>query len=253
MSEEKRELLYPTEFVELPSKGMFYPETSPLRSGQIELKYVTAKEEDILTSTTLIQKGTVLDVFFNSLIVTKGVKTTDLLLGDVNAVIVASRILGYGKDFPINTTCPKCKKSIEQIVDVSLLNTINDPTPTTKSTKEIVLPVSGHKIVLKLLTHGDELEIEKTVKGYKKVNAEVSTESTVKLAFMIQSFNGEDNFLKILSLVQNLLVKDSKFIREQYREFEPNVDFTFTVDCDCSDEPGTMRLPIGPSFFWTNS
>ena len=97
---------FPTELIDLPSGGKFYPEGHPLREGKVELKYMTAKEEDILTSTNLIQKGVVLDKLMDSLIVTKGVTHEDFLLGDLNAVMVAARILGYGKDYPVNVTCP---------------------------------------------------------------------------------------------------------------------------------------------------
>ena len=90
---------FPTEIVDLPSKGYFYPETNPLSSGKVELKYMTAKEEDILTSQNLIKDGTVIDMLLQSLIVNKDIKVEDLLIGDKNAIMLAARILGYGKDY----------------------------------------------------------------------------------------------------------------------------------------------------------
>ena len=89
----------PTEMVDLPSQGYFYFDGHPLSSGKIEIKYMTAKEEDILTSQNLIQQGTVIDKLLESLIVDKSVKLDDLLIGDKNAIMVAARILGYGKEY----------------------------------------------------------------------------------------------------------------------------------------------------------
>ena len=108
---------FPTETIDLPSKGVFYPEDSPLRSGQIELRYMTAKHEDILTSQNLIQKGVVLDRLIDALIATKGVKAADLFLGDLNAVMIAARILGYGKDYDVSLECPSCGTVFEQVVN----------------------------------------------------------------------------------------------------------------------------------------
>ncbi len=83
----------PTETVDLPSKGLLYPEDSPLAKGTIEMKYMTAKEEDILTNQNYISDGTVIDKLLQSLIVTEGVNFNELLVGDKNAIMVAARIL----------------------------------------------------------------------------------------------------------------------------------------------------------------
>ena len=91
----------PTEIIDLPSKGLLYSKDNPLSSGKIEMKYMTAKEEDILTNSALIQKGTVIDEVVKSLIVTK-INYDDLLIGDKDALMVAARVLGYGKDYAFN-------------------------------------------------------------------------------------------------------------------------------------------------------
>ncbi len=250
------QMTYPTEIIDLPSKGLFYPEGSPLRSGQIEIKYMTAKEEDILTSTNLIQKGIVLDRLMDSLIVTKGVKSSDLLIGDLNAVMVATRILGYGKDYNVTINCPVCGKDVEQTVDLTQLGTENEPTA--QSTKEftIVLPVSKVEVTLKLLTRADELAIEKEAKALKKTNADIESDSTSRLRALITAVNGDTSKGAIWQFVENMLVRDARFLREQYRTYIPDVDFSFSVDCDCvtdSSEKKTMRLPIGTSFFWPDA
>lgn len=249
-------MTYPTETIDLPSKGMFYPEGSPLRSGQIEIKYMTAKEEDILTSTNLIQKGVVLDRLMDSLIVTKGVKSSDLLIGDLNAVMVATRILGYGKDYNISISCPVCGKDVEQTVDLTQLGTENEPTATSTKEFTIVLPISKAEVTIKLLTRGDELAIEKETKALKKANADIETDSTARLRALITAVNGDTSKGVIWQFVENMLVRDARFLREQYRSSIPDVDFNFDVDCDCATdtpEKKTMRLPIGTSFFWPDT
>jgi hypothetical protein len=246
--------IYPTEMIDLPSKGLFYPEDSPLRSGQIEIKYMTAKEEDILTSTNLIQKGIVLDKLLDSLIVTKGVKSSDLLVGDLNAVMVAARILGYGKDYPITISCPSCGQMVEQTADLTELATVNEPAEISDNEFTIVLPMSGAEVTLKLLTRADELAIEKEVQALKKTSSEISGEGTARLRGMIKSVNGDEKAGTIWTFVENLLVRDSRYLREQYRERIPDVDFNIEVDCTCGNSSDKkVRLPIGPDFFWPDA
>ena len=242
--------VYPTEVIDLPSKGKYYPEGSPLRSGQIELKYMTAKEEDILTSSNLIQKGIVLDKLMDSLIVTKGVKSSDLLVCDLNAVMVAARILGYGKDYPISVTCPECGKKIEEVVDLTSLGSVNDSDEVIDTT--IVLPISKKQVTLKMLTRGDEMAIEKENASLKKVN-NMDSEATSRLRAMITSVDGDSSPGKIWGFVDTLLVRDARYLREEYKKMIPDVDFNINVTCDCTSEPVSVRLPIGTNFFWPDA
>lgn len=242
--------VYPTEVIDLPSKGLFYPEGSPLRAGQIELKYMTAKEEDILTSSNLIQKGIVLDKLMDSLIVTKGVKSADLLVGDLNAVMIAARILGYGKDYPIAVSCPECGKKIEEVVDLTTLGNQNIPTEAIQNT--ITLPLSNKQVTLKLLTRGDELAIEKENSALKKVS-NMDSEATSRLRAMIVAVDGDKSAGKIWAFVDSLLVRDARFVREEYKKMVPDVDFNINLTCECSSDPVTARLPIGTNFFWPDS
>ena len=93
---------FPTEVVDLPSTGRLYPKDSLLSSGTIEMKYMTAKEEDILTNQNYIEKGIVIDKLLKALIVDKNINYNELLIGDKNALLIAARILGYGKDYEFN-------------------------------------------------------------------------------------------------------------------------------------------------------
>lgn len=242
---------FPAETIDLPSKGLFYPEGSPLRTGQIEIKYMTAKEEDILTSTNLIQKGIVLDRLIDSLIVTKGVKSSDLLVGDLNAVMVAARILGYGKDYTVNVSCPACGTAVEQTVDLTKFGTENEPTAATSGEFTITLPLSKAEVKLKLLKRSDELAIEKEIAALKKTNAGIEADSTARLRAIIASVNGDSSTGAIWKFVDSMLVRDARFLREEYKKHIPDVDFSFEVECECeSTAKKTMRLPIGINFFW---
>lgn len=252
MQEQTVTAVFPTETVDLPSKGAFYPEGSPLRSGQIEIHYMTAKHEDILTSPNLIQKGVVLDRLMDALIATKGVKSADLLLGDLNAVMVAARILGYGKDYPVSLGCPSCGKDVEQVVNLAELEMENEPTGNTLPEFKVVLPVSKKEVTLKLLTRGDEMRIEKEVQSLKKVSGDVDTETTTRLKSIIVAIDGDSTPSKIWSEVDNMLVRDARYLREKYRSMIPDVNFNVTVDCVCGADK-TTRLPIGADFFWPDA
>jgi hypothetical protein len=234
----------PTEVVELPSKGLVYPETSPLVSGKIEMKYMTAKEEDILTNQAYIQKGTVLDELLKSLIVTPNVKYEDLVVGDKNALLVAARILGYGKDYTFNYS------GEEQTVDLSAVENkpINESLFTPgKNEFEFILPSTGVKITFKLLTGHDEKKINAELEGIKKINKNNSPELSTRLKYMITSVEGNTEQKTIRDFVDNnFLARDSRAFREYIKEVQPDVDLTFFPDGSDSK----VNIPVGLSFFW---
>ena len=99
------ETKFPTQMVTLPSKSWFYDSANPLSSGEVEVKYMTAKEEDILTSQNLIKKGVVFDKLLDALVVSK-IKLDDMLIGDKNAVLIAARVLAYGKNYEFDYIDP---------------------------------------------------------------------------------------------------------------------------------------------------
>jgi hypothetical protein len=173
-------------------------------------------------------------------------------LGDLNAVMVAARILGYGKDYEVSLECPSCNSTVEQVVNLSELETENSPETTQSSEFTLVLPLSKAEVTLKLLTRGDELAIDTELKALKKINADVESESTSRLKAMIKSVNGDTSKAKIWAFVDNLLVKDARYLREQYRTKVPDINFNVSVDCDCGAAQ-KVRLPIGVNFFWPDA
>ncbi len=237
------EFKFPSEEVELPSKGLIYPKDHPLSSGKIELKYMTAKEEDILTNQSYIQKGTVLNKLLDSVILTEGVKQQDLILGDKNAVLVATRILGYGAEYKF------VYRGEEKIVDLSSLeNKEFDESLITpgKNEFEFVLPHTKTPITYKILTGVDESKIDRELEGLKKINKNAAPELSTRLKYIITSVNGESGSKEVREFVDNfLLAIDSKALRKHLRDTQPDVDLRYI------DEDGKeVSIPIGISFFW---
>jgi len=240
------EFKLPTEVIELPSKGLLYPEGSELAKGTLEMKYMTAKEEDILTNQSYIQKGTVLDRLMKALIISK-ISYDDLLIGDKNAVMVAARILGYGKDYSFSIL------GEDHTVDLSTLEskTLNDELfKDGKNNFEFTLPHSGNKITFKLLTHKDEQSINRELEGLKKINKDNSPELTTRLKYIITSVEGKTEIKDIREFVDNyLLARDSRALREYIKEIQPDVDLTFFPD----GESTRVNIPVGVSFFWPDA
>jgi hypothetical protein len=236
----------PTETVELPSQGLVYPESSPLSSGKIEMKYMTAKEEDILTNKALIEKGTVLDELVKSLIVSD-VNYEDLIVGDKNAILVASRVLGYGSEYKFMWG------GEEQVVDLA---TIENKTLDIKLFKKGVnefdfkLPHSGFNITFKLLTGKDEKKIEAEMTGMKKINKNFSAEMSTRMKYIITSVNGNRENKDIREFVDTaFLARDSKALREHIKEVQPDVDLTFFPDGSTDRVP----IPFGLNLFWPDA
>ena len=245
----------PTEAIELPSKGFFYPEGHPLSSGVIEMRYMTAKEEDILSSQNLIKQGIVIDKLLQSLIVTK-VNYNDILTIDKNAIFVAARILAYGKEYEAEMTCASCEQKSKLTIDLSNFETKEiDWSKFTKGqvTHKYILPVSKGELTLKFLTHGDERKIDDMIKASKKLSkiTGVNSELTTRLKHVIHSVNGNEDRAFINNYVDNMLSRDSLALRTYLKEVTPDVDTTFEFTCPhCGHEVEKMALPIGVGFFW---
>ena len=236
----------PTETIKLPSKGLVYPETSPLSSGTVEMKYMTAKEEDILTNANYIADGTVLDRLMKSLIVSN-INYDELIVGDKNAIMIAARILGYGKDYSFSFA------GTEQTVDLTTLeNKEIDESIYNRGNNEFEfeLPKSGNKVTFKFLTHKDEQDIKKELDALTKLNKEGSAELTTRLRFMITSVNGDNQKSTVNDFVNNyLLAQDSRALREHISSIQPDVDLTFFP----SGSKIKRTLPIGVGLFWPDA
>jgi len=248
------ELKIPTETVTLPSKGLLYPETSPLAKGEIEMKYMTAKEEDILTNSNYLKNGTIIDKLLQALIVTP-IDYNELLIGDKNAVLIAARVLGYGKDYSFKYTNPNGQEA-ETTVDLSKLeDKVVDESLFKRGSNEFqfTLPHSGNLITFKLLTHGDEQKIESEIKGLKKINPNTTTDITTRLKHMITSVEGKRDQKDIREFVDTyLLAKDAKALRDQYNKVSPDINMVFKPEDENYTGEG-INIPISLNFFWPDA
>ena len=243
------EFKIPTETVTLPSKGLLYPKESPLAKGEIEMKYMTAKEEDILTNANYLRNGTVIDKLLQSMIVTD-INYGDLLVGDKNAILVAARVLGYGKDYNITYNGKDYNIDLSQLKDKEVSfdlfkGGIND--------FPFTLPTTQNQITFKLLTHGDEQKIEAEIKGLQKINPNSSSELTTRLKYMITSINGDRDQKSIRDFIDNaFLAPDARALRQHIAQITPDINMKFMPDDENYTGEG-IDIPVGLNFFWPDS
>tara|TARA_B100001057_G_C22866723_1_gene956860 strand:+ start:2829 stop:3572 length:744 start_codon:yes stop_codon:yes gene_type:complete len=236
------EFKFPTEEIELPSKGLVYSKDNPLSSGKVEIKYMTAKEEDILSNQAYIENGTVLDKLLDSVIISK-INAKDLIIGDKNAILIATRILGYGSDYKVTIN-----GKVQEIDLSELENKPFDESTMLEGKNEFAftLPHSDTKVTYKILDGHDEKKIERELKGLKKLNKNASPEASTRLKYTLTSVNGETEAKDIREFVDNyFLARDARAFRDHLRQTQPDVDLNVILD---SGEEVTV--PIGLSFFW---
>ena len=254
--QEVRNSGFPTEIIKLPSKGLVYPEGSTLRSGEIEMKYMTAREEDILTSANLIKQGVVIDKLMQSMIVSP-INFNDLVIGDKNALMIAARVLGYGKDYPVEVSCPKCTAVNKITADLTQMPEQNIPEDTKMPAPglfEFTLPQSKRVIHFKLLTTGIDKVISKELEASKRSskNGGIDRELTTRLKNLIVSVDGNADKKYITHFVDNeLFAMDSKALRGYIREVAPDAKFEIDFVCtECGHEQEALSFNIDSSFFW---
>ena len=249
--ETATKLNIPTETVELPSKGLLYPKDHPLSSGKIEMKYMTAKEEDILTNQNYFKDGTVIDKLLEALIISD-VSLNDMVVGDKNAILIAARILGYGKDYSFEVenasgekekhTCDLTTLKEKEIDEALFSSGINE--------FKYTLPTTGTDITFKLLTHGDEKNIDAEIKGLKKISPKGSFDRTTRLKHMITSVNGKRDAASIRDFIDNYLIaKDSRAFRTYYDKISPDLELKYYPE----GAGEGIDIQIGISFFWPGS
>lgn len=248
---------FPTEAITLPSKGWFYPPSHPLSGGTIDLYYMTAKHEDILTSPNLIRKGIVIDKLLESLIATPNVNYTDLFIGDRNAVMIASRILGYGKRYSPTVECPKCNAASEMDVNLEDLQEKVIPFNAEERGKNeftFTLPMSGKVITFKLLTFKDEQFAQRELEALRKaLKGDVSKEVTTRMRYAILAIDGDRTPTVVTDFIENMPVRDVSAFRAHAREISPDIDLTFDFECPKCGHSDRVGVPIDVTFFWPQS
>jgi len=247
---------FPTEIIELPSKGKLYPQGHPLSKGTVEIKYMTAKEEDILASQNLIRKGVVLDKLFESVVVEEGLDIGDIFVGDKNAILLATRVLGYGPEYNVEVTDPFSGEQQKVAIDLSKIQIkeVDEELLSPSNSYEFELPLAKKTIKFRLLTHKDEQDINAEVQALNRLTKgqeSVSQDLSTRLRYMIQEVDGNTERGFINNWVKNnLLARDSRALRNYVREISPDLDLTYEFTSDITGETEALDIPFGVGFFY---
>ena len=249
----------PTELVDLPSKGKFYSEGHPLYNQEtIEIKYMTARDEDILTSPSLLKKGVAIDRFLQNVIRNQRINVSSLLSGDKNAILVASRINGFGADYTTKVTCPNCMAVNEHTFDLDAVEQYSgdvhdgyDIVATDRGTFIVKLPRTELEVEVRLLTSKDENELAAKMQANKKRSNVVETNLTDQLKKVIVSINGVDDMQSIHKVVNNLPAYDSRYLRGAFVRITPGLDMTQDFTCDSCGFEKEVDIPLTVDFFWS--
>jgi hypothetical protein len=245
---------YPTEVIPLPTKGWFYPEGHVLSSGEIEIKQMTAKEEDLLANQELIKKGKVLDKLLESVIVNKEIKLDEVLVPDKNAIFIAMRRLAYGDEYDVSVLCPQCSAQNKVKINLSELSYKKfnfDEHPKGQNNFTFKLPSSGVTITYKLMSKIDEQSIDAELAQIKKISKDNTGELTTRLKYLLTSIDGNTDRIAIRKFVEERMVaKDSLALRKHIREYNPDVDMTFNFTCSECGFERRLDMPLGSSFLF---
>jgi len=249
----------PTEFVELPSEGRYYPEGHPLcGESSIEIRQMTAKDEDLLTSRTLIKKGIVLDRLIRNLVVDKSINTDSLLVGDRNAIIIAARVSGYGSEYATEVQCPECDETQTHEFDLNSAHiTVGDVEKASElqttfkenGTFETVLPRTGVTATFKLFDGEDERYMVNMILGNNKKKGEDNL-ITRQLRRMIVAVDGNTTREALEYFVNNVPSVDSRHLRMVFKMVTPDIDLTQEFECVECDHAQQMEVPLSADFFW---
>ena len=247
----------PSEFVDLPTRGIFYPPDHPLHKvEQVEIKHMTAKEEDILASKSLLKKGVAIDRFLQSVIKDRNIDVNDLYVGDRNAILIAARITGYGEEYTTQITCPNCITVNKFSFDLGIQKITEGVTPedtdvkiTEKGTLLLHLPVMKVDIELRMLTGKTESYLTRLSLS-KKGKDKVDSSLTDMMKTIIVSVSGRTDSTTIESLVNHLPARDSQYLRKIYAKSVPNVSLRQNFECSSCSLEDEMEVPLNAEFFW---
>lgn len=246
----------PVESVPLPSEGLIYSHPALKNKDYIEIKAMTAKEEEILTSRALIKNGTVINELLKSCIVDKSIDVSTLTSGDRTALLIALRITGYGSDYPVNIKCEKCSEEYENtfnLADLEIKRLQTQPSEEFKNIFDLFLPVTKKTIKVRFIDGNDEISISKTIEKRKKAGSMIDTSLTEKLLHSIVSVDGIEDKTKLLVFIKNMPARDSLTIRTFLENNEPTIKMSCPSTCIHCNEESEVNIPLGARFFWPNT
>lgn len=253
-TKDQLSFIVPTEFIDLPSKGKFYPKNHPLHNKEsLEIKQMTAKEEDILTSRNLLKKGVALDKLIHSLVIDKNINPDSLTIEDRNAILISARITGYGAQYTTQVQCPNCEQKVKHNFDLTEKLPKEDEQISAVTDENgyfsVVLPNSKWNVVCRALNGYDEKAILRFTESKKNTSSGDST-LMEQLKLMIVAIEGVTDRELIENAISSMRVADSKFIRTHYQKVVPNIDLNHTFNCSSCGTEAVLEVPLTADFFW---
>lgn len=247
----------PVESVPLPSNGVIYPLESTLHGAEtVDIRAMTAREEDILTSRALIKKGTVITELIKSCLVDKSIDVDEMVTGDRNAIMTALRITGYGSQYTVEVDCPECGESSKQdfqLTELPIKRLESSPVAVGANLFEFTLPLTKKTVHYKYMTGKDEANISVLQERRKKQKLQSDNLVTTRLEHQIVAIDGVKDRFKISQFIRSMPARDSLALRKRIDNTEPGIDMTAWMDCPHCFETSEVRLPMGASFFWPDT
>lgn len=243
----------PVTSVPLPSKGVVYPPETPLYLCEhVDIKAMTAKEEDILSSVALIKKGTVLTTLMRSCITNRLIDPDQMLVGDRNAILIAIRVSAYGPEYPASVTCAECTQTFDHTFDMGRLPVKHleaEPLggPGTNAF-DFTLPVMKRRVAFKLMDVAASARLEKDAEAVRKGGGQEAG-VTMRLRAQLLQIEGVDG-AGMAKAIQNMPARDSKALRKYMDDIAPGVDMVQEVECPNCGVTKEVDVPLGPQFFW---
>ena len=246
----------PTELVELPSMGAFYPPEHPLHNKPtIEIKHMTAREEDILSNKSYMEKGIILDKLLESVFIDKSIDPLSLLLIDKNAILLKTRITGYGNEYASIVSCGTCGFKNETSVNLDNLLSIKQgvlPENAEAHSNGLVtveLPVSKWKVTIKPLNGYDQVAMQKAFEARKKHNLEENILLETLKSFIV-SINGLSDIGTLQAGIMNMPARDSKYLRTVFQTCFPSINTDVSVECKSCNSTVRTEVQFSLNFFW---
>jgi len=247
----------PRDFVMIPSKGRIYPQSSPLHNvEEVEVRHLTAADEDILTSRALLRSGKAIDTMLSNVLMNKSINVEELISGDKNAILTFLRITGYGPEYPVEIDCPSCNENIKYEFDLSKLTMKFldiEPTAAGENKFNFILP-SGVEIDFKLLNSAEDARItEEQDKLKRTTNSPLEKNVTTKYKHQIVAVNGNEEQITINNFVDTMNLRDSRAFRTYLEELEPDVNMEQDFKCRMCGHTEEVEIPVTTGFFWPES
>lgn len=244
----------PVSTVKLPSRGRVYPPENPLYLAEtVDIRAVTAKEENILSSPVLIKKGTVLTTLMRACITNRMVDPDSMLVGDRNAVLTAIRVSAYGPKYQARVTCPGCGEAVDHDFDLSRLNlkTLDVEPCGGPGTNEFdfPLPSNGRKVKFRMLDANGISRLDKDMEAVKKKTGQEQN-VTLRLIAQVTELQGVTDPKNLPKALGNLPAQDARALRVYMDRIAPGVDMEQDFECPSCGNTTEVEIPIGTEFFW---